>query len=374
MAEVDTHPEEIERLRIALRKAEGELQQVREAAEAQRHVVDIMNEVMGNLSTDEIFHMLARRLARALDLSHSSVILARVGDRTGLVATAFEQPQLQDLEIDLSRYPEVTAALEKQKTLLIPDIMICGRYAGLRELWAREGTVITVRSILALPFTLDHSRTGVFLLRRTADKPVFAEADAEFAATVIRSAMVAMQKAHTIEITRADNARLEVLAHTDPLTHLLNRRALTARLSAELERVRRYNAPLALLMVDIDHFKLVNDTFGHLAGDDVLQEVATILQRAARSVDMVARYGGEEFVIVLPETGPNGAVAFAERLREKVYSTQFSLSRANKGHLTVSVGVANYPAPGIDSPEDLFRAADAALYRAKEAGRNLVCA
>ncbi len=364
--------EEIESLRKALRLAEAETQRFRDEAEAKGHLVSILHDVIGTLSTAELFHMLARRLARALDLSHSSIIFAQLGDRTGTVVSAWEDPQLQDLEIELDRYPEIQAALEKQHPILIPDVMSCPRYRDLRELWQREGTQVSVRTILALPFTLDGSRTGVFLLRRVAGKPPFDESDAEFAQTAIRSAMSAMQRAHTMELTRADNMRLEALAHTDPLTQLLNRRALTLRLVAEIERVRRYNAPLSVLMLDVDHFKLVNDTHGHLAGDQVLEEIALVLQRAARSVDTVARYGGEEFAIVLPETGAQGAFAFSERLRLKIEGHAFSIGKAQSLHLTASIGIATFPGSHAESAEDLLDCADKALYRAKQDGRNLV--
>jgi two-component system cell cycle response regulator len=140
-----------------------------------------------------------------------------------------------------------------------------------------------------------------------------------------------------------------------------------------MERVRRYSAPLSMLLIDLDHFKMVNDTYGHLAGDEVLAGVADLLQRCVRSVDMVARYGGEEFVVVLPETGRRGAVAFAERIREKVMANRFSVSDGKVVILTTSIGVATYPSPRLDSVDDLFRAADVALYRAKGNGRNLVC-
>ncbi|HXV15164.1 MAG TPA: GGDEF domain-containing protein, partial [Gemmatimonadaceae bacterium] len=123
----------------------------------------------------------------------------------------------------------------------------------------------------------------------------------------------------------------------------------------------------------LDHFKIVNDTYGHLIGDDVLFGLATLLQRAVRTVDTVARYGGEEFVIVLPETGRQGAMAFAERIRDKVSLHRFKVAGNREIHITASIGVATYPAMGLETPEDLFRAADAALYRAKGSGRNLVC-
>jgi diguanylate cyclase (GGDEF)-like protein len=189
---------------------------------------------------------------------------------------------------------------------------------------------------------------------------------------VIKSAMKAMQRAHLVEITKADNARLEALSRTDPLTQLLNRRALHLQLAMEVERVRRYNAPLSVLMIDVDGFKGVNDTYGHHAGDAVLVELSLLLGRAARSVDTVARYGGDEFVIAVPETGETGAMAFAERIRDKIASHQFEIGQTSPLRLTVSIGVADFPVPKVETAEDLLECADRALYRAKAAGRNLV--
>ncbi|HXC24567.1 MAG TPA: sensor domain-containing diguanylate cyclase [Gemmatimonadaceae bacterium] len=364
---------ELELLRAALRQTEVELQRVRQEAENKRHLVDIMHDVMGNLSTEEIFHMVARRLARALNLSHSSVILAKPGDVRGVVATAVEQPNLLNLAIELDRYPEVSAALEQRRPVLIQDLQTSPWYTRLREQWERDGTKISVRSVIALPFAFEKHRTGVFLLRRTIEQEPLAASDVEFADTVIKSAVNAIEQSYVIEQAKADNARLEALAHTDPLTHLLNRRALTIRLVAELERVRRYNSPLTILMIDIDHFKQVNDTYGHLVGDDVLRGISAILQRSVRTVDMVARYGGEEFVVVLPETGEQGAVVFAERIRERVEEHSFEAERSRAARVTVSIGVSSFPALHVDTAEHLLSRADAALYRAKECGRNKVC-
>jgi two-component system cell cycle response regulator len=364
---------EVQALRAALRKTEAELQRVREEGEARRHLVEILHDVMGNLPMEEVFHLLVRRLARALNLSHASVIIASPGSSTGVVATAFEQPHLHDLKIELDKYPEVVSALHGRIPVLIPDLEYCPLYAPVREKWLREGTKVNIRSVMALPFPLDDRKMGVFLLRRTDQTPKFDAGDVEFASTVVKSGVAAIQRAHAIETTRADNHRLEALAQTDPLTQLVNRRALTIRLVTEMERVRRYNAPLALLLLDLDHFKIVNDTHGHLAGDDVLFGVATLLQRAVRTVDTVARYGGEEFVIVLPETGKQGALIFAERIRDKIAGHRFQVAAGEEIRITGSIGVATYPSQGMDSVEDLFRAADAALYRAKGNGRNLVC-
>lgn len=356
----------------ALVRAEEEMVRAREDAESRRKVVDILHEVTGDLTSDEIYHILARRVARTLKLSRCSVILAKPGDTVGVVATAFDNPSLRNFEIHLDRYPEIMAALAHGTPVLVEDVQSNPLYVDIRREWASNGTQVPVRSVIALPFTIGTVQAGVFFLRRMVDEEPLTKEDVAFADSVIKAAVAAIHRAQLIETTKADNARLEVLAHTDPLTQVLNRRALTARLAAELERARRYDSSVSLLMVDLDHFKRINDTLGHLAGDDMLREIAAMLQESIRSVDVVARYGGEEFVVVLPETNAIGAVAFAERLRERIASMTFAEAYGG-ARVTVSIGVAAYTAPGVPSIDALFGLADEALYRAKADGRNKVC-
>jgi two-component system cell cycle response regulator len=189
---------------------------------------------------------------------------------------------------------------------------------------------------------------------------------------VIRAAVAAIRRAQALETTRADNRRLEALATTDPLTRVLNRRALLERLTAEGDRATRYSSALSLLLLDVDHFKQINDTYGHLAGDSVLRQLGALLEEAVRKVDIIARYGGEEFVVILPETLTDGGVVFAERLRERVAARAFDVGAESPVHLTVSIGVASFPSASAASTEDLFARADEALYRAKSGGRNRV--
>jgi diguanylate cyclase (GGDEF)-like protein len=175
----------------------------------------------------------------------------------------------------------------------------------------------------------------------------------------------------TLESTMADNRRLEQLATTDPLTRVLNRRALAERLAIEMDRARRYASDLAILLIDIDYFKRVNDSAGHLAGDEVLRQVAARIQQAVRTVDIVARYGGEEFVVILPETSPSGAATFAERLRVGISAHEFVVGEGII-RLTVSIGISTFPAANVASADEFFARADEAMYRAKQDGRNQV--
>src|SRR3989440_10806687 len=156
---------------------------------------------------------------------------------------------------------------------------------------------------------------GVFFLRTRGEAPPLTHADAQFAETVIRTAVAAIEKAYDFETAVSDKKRLEKLAATDALTGCLNRRALSAELEQELDRAGRYNLALTILLADIDRFKLVNDTRGHIAGDSVLRQIGEILRREARSVDLVARYGGEEVVGGMAATALHGSAVFAGRLR-----------------------------------------------------------
>lgn len=161
-------------------------------------------------------------------------------------------------------------------------------------------------------------------------------------------------------------------ARKDPLTGLSNRRQLMSDLSLEMERAKRYGTPLALILLDVDHFKKYNDSYGHPAGDEVLRQVARLLTLNVRAFDKVARYGGEEFVVILPQTNLPGAVAAAEKLRRVVEGHPFLGGETQPGgKLTVSLGVAGFPGHA-GSVDDLLQRADQAMYRAKAAGGNRV--
>ena len=359
--------------RTALIRTEEALIRAQQDADSRRQLVDILHEVTGDLSVSELFHLLVRRAARAMDVSHCSVVLARPGEMSAVVVAAYENPQLHQMVIQLDRYPELRAALDSGQPVLVEDLDTHPLYEGVRHVWGIEGIEIAIRSVIALPFSIERGQYGVFLVRRTRDQERFGPADLEFAQAVITAAVAVIQRAQMMESTMADNARLEQLAQTDPLTQILNRRALTERSTAEMERALRYDASMALLMIDLDHFKRVNDTYGHLVGDDVLRDVAQLLAVTIRGSDIVARYGGEEFLVLLPETDDEGAERFAERIRAAVETHAFSKSSQEPVlRLTASVGVAVFPAARIETVEDLFARADAALYRAKADGRNRV--
>jgi diguanylate cyclase (GGDEF)-like protein len=170
---------------------------------------------------------------------------------------------------------------------------------------------------------------------------------------------------------RADE-RNRVLAMQDELTGLTNRRSILDALEQQLAMARRSGQPLSLLMLDLDHFKRVNDSFGHLAGDAVLRQVAAGIASRLRTQDIAGRYGGEEFLVILPGTTADGAVQLAEELRTSIAAERIEIGEGHRVTITISIGVCGGIPTADQRVEDLIDAADRALYRAKENGRDRV--
>lgn len=164
--------------------------------------------------------------------------------------------------------------------------------------------------------------------------------------------------------------RVETLAITDPLTGLFNRRRFESILSLEFKKATRYQAPLSCMMIDIDHFKEVNDAYGHRTGDMILKEIAGIIHKNIREVDTAARWGGEEFAVLIPNTTKENAVQPANRILKTV--SKHSFPDIGGRHVTVSIGIADIMDPAITNEEKLVHAADLAMYAAKRKGRNKI--
>ncbi len=204
---------------------------------------------------------------------------------------------------------------------------------------------------------LDALRLGAFL---SLVKPV----DREMLDVVLKSCLERSRLLH-------QNAQLKQKIILDDLTTAFNRRHLDAYLEEELERSRRYGRPFSILFFDLDHLKVINDRYGHLAGSHVLREVAMLIQDKLRKSDRIFRYGGDEFIVTLPETAAEGALRVANRLRRTLRSHRFLGSDGLAVSLTASFGVATFPHDGI-SQEEMIRAADRAMYRVKMKTRDAV--
>ncbi|MGB9521496.1 MAG: GGDEF domain-containing protein, partial [Anaerolineales bacterium] len=163
--------------------------------------------------------------------------------------------------------------------------------------------------------------------------------------------------------------KLETLALTDELTNILNRRGLLEFGKRELAQARRYHLPLSILLFDLDHFKEINDQYGHTVGDSLLHDLIQRISKEIRDSDLFARYGGEEFVILLPDTASHQALILADRIRQKVAQEPFSIS-GQQIQITISIGIVDYN--GEDDLMRLLEKADQAMYLAKQNGRNRI--
>ncbi len=221
----------------------------------------------------------------------------------------------------------------------------------------------TPAQVLEVPLLVAQGQVGLIRLERERGQSFHSD-EMEIIKAVATSLALALRNAET-------HSQVQNMAMTDGLTNLLNRRAFSTILTREFKNTERYGTPMCLIMADLDNFKQINDVHGHLIGDRLLKEVATLISRAIRAVDVVARYGGEEFAMILPRTDTEPATILATRIREQIANHVFVVNGAPV-RLTLSMGIGRIPHQTVTTPDDLVAAADAALYQAKAKGRNCV--
>ncbi|HMI94570.1 MAG TPA: diguanylate cyclase, partial [Polyangiales bacterium] len=233
---------------------------------------------------------------------------------------------------------------------------------GSQVVYTRKASLDGMQSLLILPLLVREHAIGTLAL---------AAKRAEAFGPQVRPTLTALASQLAVALSNAESVRrLEALATTDGLTGCFNKRYFSEQLKAKLSAAERFERKLSLVITDIDHFKLVNDTYGHATGDVVIKELGEILNRLKRETDVVARFGGEEFCVLCEETDTAGALQLAERVRQEVERTSFE-TEVGKLQVTCSFGVATFP-EHAGTRERLFESADRALYKAKHGGRNRV--
>lgn len=266
-------------------------------------------------------------------------------------AVGLSEEYLQFMTRHFGKSPEA-ATFQEKKFVLIPDVNRDERTSPMRGIIARE----QFRAYAV--FALEDQDTPLGTLSLYWDEPhAISSIDVAVGQLFARRAAAMLQSANLYEQATAE-------ALTDPLTGLPNRRYLDRRLSEECERSSRTGRPFALLMLDLDGFKSINDTFGHAIGDSVIQQVSAALKQSIRSTDTVARFGGDEFAVIVPEAGKEAAIHLAEKLKSVLASTRLHLPHDTQRYISASIGIASCPLDS-ENPQALFSLADQRMYRAK---------
>jgi diguanylate cyclase (GGDEF)-like protein len=240
---------------------------------------------------------------------------------------------------------------------MIPDYT---HWEGQAAAYAGVG----IQRVLGVPLKTKGQILGVLNVADTQESGIYTEEQIRLVSLFADQASIAVENARLFGELQEANAQLEMLATTDKLTGAYNRRKFDDVLAYEIRKSQRYHQPVALVMFDIDHFKQVNDTCGHQAGDQALIELVKLVRENIRGSDWLARWGGEEFMVLAPGINLDQATILAEKIRRLIDTHHF----ASVDHITVSMGVSEYR-PG-DSTELMTQRVDAALYKAKDAGRN----
>ena len=329
------------RLYTAERRRTKQLEAINAVAKKTTRVLDL----------DELLTVVCRLLMDLFEVDHAAVLLAegetlRVRAHEGTLTANLAMGSILSPGTGLA-----ARALASGRSVIENDVNnVEGYIAGFAE----------TQSEMCVPLIIFGEKLGVLALD-SARKNAFDHDDVQPLESVADICAAAIQNAHNFD-------RMKQLAYVDGLTGIHNRRYFEMRIVEELERAGRFQGRMSVIMVDIDHFKKMNDEFGHLLGDEMLRAVSSILKQQLRKMDMVCRYGGDEFAIVVPETTGESAMRVAEKLRRHVETHFFpGVPRP----VTISCGVADYPTHGL-TRDEVVAAADSALYQAKQAGRNHV--
>ena len=329
-------------------------------------IVELAYLMSSTLDPREVLDFMVQRISAALNVSRCFIIgLTYEENRYAEVISTFETPDIKEIKLDLRKYPEIRRAHRSGKPVIIKD----ARKDPLMKPVSGLMKALDIKAIMVIPIVYRDEVIGSLFLRTARTSRSFTEREIKFCQEIARAAVNPLYNAFLFEKLVKEKTRLERLSITDYLTGAFNIRYLYHRLEDEFQRARRYGSPLSCIMFDLDHFKKINDTFGHKAGDVVLREFSQLIKKQVRKTDVFARYGGEEFVLLLTHTPVAGAITEGGRLREFVRTHRFR-ALGEKTGVTVSMGISTYPDQRINGADELITLADDALFKAKDRGRD----
>ncbi len=329
-------------------------------------IIELTYLVSSTLEPREVLYFIVKKLSEMIEVTRCSIISIGFGEkRYAYVVSTHEDPNITNIKLDLRKYPEIKKALQSKKSVIINDALNDPLMASVKDLIAPLG----IKSIVVMPIIHRDEVIGTLFLR-TSKKKRFTDREIRLCKAIANTTANALYNAFLFEKLENEKERLKKLAITDYLTGVYNIRYFYHRLEEEFSRAERYGNPISCIMLDIDHFKKINDTYGHRTGDLVLREFAQLIRRHTRKSDVFARYGGEEFIILLPHTPVDGAVVEAERLRNFIKNHKFK--GIKNENITSSMGIACWPVHEINTADDLITLADHALFRAKSSGRDKI--
>ncbi|MBI5326965.1 MAG: diguanylate cyclase [Deltaproteobacteria bacterium] len=329
-------------------------------------ILDIIKTISSMLKTNEVLSTIVNRVADITAAARCSIVLIANED-VGYVLASHEKPEIKKIKLDLNKYPEIKEAVKNRRPVVVENIAKHPLMAGVRDL-VKD---LQKMNELVLPIVWEDKVIGTIFLRTRRPAKCFTEKEINLCRIISSSACQAIKNARIFEDISKEKDMMKTLAVTDSLTELYNHGFFYTRLEEEFNRAVRYGTPISLIMMDLDDFKKINDSYGHRTGDHVLKEVAGLIKKLVRKTDMVARYGGEEFAVILPHTNIKGAEEEAERILAAILS--HSYAHLAKETISMSIGVASSPCKKpITNFGDLVNFADTALYEAKRSGKNKV--
>jgi len=332
-------------------------------------IVDLADMLSSTLDPEEVLYLIVKKLSEIMPVSRCSILSVESSPKgKAEVISTFEQRNFDTLELDLKKYPEIKKAIRTKNTVIVNN----ADKDPLMKTVRSAINSLEIKSIMVIPVFFRSEVIGTLFLRTTRRIHSFTEREKKLCQNIANTAAKALNNAYLFQEIITQRAELEKLSITDYLTGIYNIRYLYHRLESEFESSRRYNSPISCIMLDIDFFKRINDTYGHRTGDIVLREFATLIKSHTRKSDVFARYGGEEFIMLLPHSNMVGAMAKAKSLNEVVRKHKFKGLKKNT-RITISQGISSYPYhKEIESQDDLIKLADDALLKAKSGGRDRV--